>query len=117
MSISYYTGKQELTMAQYEALQEIDPNKDYNVIDYPTNSISNEQMTFALTCVRLFNNGTTFTCIDNGSYLQGHTYMLKLENGVKSWVDISNHSFQNEIKIGNTTLNEIQLQRLLELLS
>lgn len=88
-SKTLFTGRRELTMTEYERLTEIDPNKDYNIIDYPTNAITNAQMTFALTCTRLFPENSTFTCIDDGTYGLGKTYKIKIVDGVKSWEEIS----------------------------
>lgn len=87
-SKTLYTGKRELTMAEYEELETIDINKDYNITDYPNVGITNEQMTFALTCARLFPENSTFTCIDDGTYGLGKTYKIKVIDGVKSWEEV-----------------------------
>ena len=76
MSISLFTGRKELTMAEYEAIVEIDPNKEYNVLDYPQLSITNEQMAYALTCNRLFPEGSSFICSDDGTYKKGVAYKI-----------------------------------------
>lgn len=89
ITTSIYKGKEELTMAQYEALTSIDSNTDYNIIDYPNGYITSSQMTFALTCSRLFQEGETFVCIDDGTYKKGNTYKISIENNVKSWEDIT----------------------------
>lgn len=85
-----YGGKDELTMAQYEALETVAENTDFDLTDYPHDGITNIQMTFALTCQRLFPAGTTMTCIDDGTYSKGHIYQIQVDNaGVKSWSDIT----------------------------
>lgn len=75
----------ELTMAQYEALESITNDADYNITDYPNTSITNEQMAYALTCKRLFKAGEIFMCSDEGTYTKGTTYMIVENNEVKSW--------------------------------
>lgn len=89
ITTSIYKGKEELTMAQYEALTSIDENTDYNITDYPNVGITNFQMIFALTCQRLFQAGESFVCSDDGTYKIGHTYMITESNGTKSWLDIT----------------------------
>lgn len=89
ITTSLYKGKEELTMAQYEELEELDENIDYDIIDYPNVAITNLQMAFALTCARLFNVGDIFICMNNGTYQKGHIYELTLENGTKTWEDIT----------------------------
>lgn len=100
-----YGGKDELTMAQYEALETVAENTDFDLTDYPHDGITNIQMTFALTCQRLFPAGTTMTCIDDGSYLKGHIYQIQVDAGVKSWKDISLESGTivnvNNVKVNN----------------
>lgn len=95
----YYGGKEELTMAQYEALTTLEDNVDYNITDYPDKGITNAQMTFALTCKRLFNDGEIFTCNDDGDYVEGHSYRLTVLNDAKNWIDITPIT---EIKIDDT---------------
>lgn len=85
----FYGGCDELTMAQYEALTSIDNSVDYNITDYPDNAITNTQMTYALTCTRLFNAGEVFTCTDSGTYTKGHTYQITVSGSTKSWTDIT----------------------------
>ncbi len=82
-----YNGKEELTMAQFESLLTLEDNTDYDIIDYPDTSITNDQMKFALTCQKLFPTGTTFICSDDGDYKQNHTYIMK--GTPKQWVDIT----------------------------
>lgn len=85
-----YKGKKELTMAEYEALTTIDPNIDYDILDYPISGITNAQMQFALTCKRLFNAGTVVTCIDDGVYENNSSYKIIVnEDNSKSWGKIS----------------------------
>lgn len=85
----FYKGKKELTMAQFEALTSLDDAVDYNITDFPNGGITNEQMTAALGYSRLFVDGDVFVCSDSGTYTKGHTYQVKVTNGVKSWEDIT----------------------------
>lgn len=85
----FYKGKKELTMAQFEALTSLDDAVDYNITDFPNGGITNAQMTTALGYSRLFDDGEVFICLDNGTYSKGHTYQVKVTNGVKSWEDIT----------------------------
>lgn len=84
-----YKGKRELTMSEYEALATEDSSVDYDITNYPTDGITNSVMTYALTCEKLFPEGTVFTCSDSGTYTKGNTYRIKVTNGVKSWEDIT----------------------------
>lgn len=88
----FYKGKKELTMAQFEALTSLDDAVDYNITDFPNGGITNAQMTAALGYLRLFVDGDVFVCLDNGTYTKGHTYQVKVTNGVKSWEDITPES-------------------------
>lgn len=88
----FYKGKKELTMAQFEALISLDDAVDYNITDFPNGGITNAQMTAALGYSRLFEDGDVFVCLDNGTYTKGHTYQVKVTNGVKSWEDITPES-------------------------
>lgn len=85
----FYKGKKELTMAQFEALTSLDDAVDYNITDFPNAGITNAQMTVALSYSRLFEDGDVFVCLDDGTYTKGHTYQVKVTNGVKSWEDIT----------------------------
>lgn len=85
----FYKGKKELTMAQFEALTSLDDAVDYNITDFPNGGITNAQMTAALGYSKLFNDGDVFVCLDGGTYAKGHTYQVKVTNGVKSWEDIT----------------------------
>ena len=85
----FYKGKKELTMAQFEALTSLDDAVDYNITDFPNGGITNAQMTAALGYSRLFVDGDVFVCSDSGTYTKGHTYQVKVTNGVKSWEDIT----------------------------
>lgn len=85
-----YKGKKELSMAEYEALAAIDPNIDYDILDYPTGGITNTQMQFALSCKRLFPVGTVLTCIDDGTYKNNYTYKIIVnELGIKAWEEVT----------------------------
>lgn len=84
-----YKGKKELTMAEYEALTSEDSAVDYDITDYPQESITNSEMTYALTCKKLFPEGTVKICSDNGTYTQGKLYQIVVSGGVKSWKDIT----------------------------
>lgn len=109
-----YGGRDELSMSQYEALATIDDSVDYNITDYPDNSITNSQMDYALTCVRLFNAGETFICSDSGTYKIGHTYKIVVsDTGTKSWEDITPSGGGSSVEIDNisitkTTDNKLQ---------
>ena len=110
MSISLFTGRKELTMAEYEAIVEIDPNKEYNVLDYPQLSITNEQMTYALTCNRLFPEGSSFICSDDGNYKKGVAYKIIINSdGSKGWEALSASA---EVEIDNTTITKNQENKL-----
>lgn len=101
-----YKGKKELTMAQFEALASLDDAVDYDITDFPNGGITNAQMTAALGYSRLFGDGDVFVCLDNGTYTKGHTYQVKVTDGVKSWEDIT-ISEKGNIKTAvydNTTL-------------
>lgn len=87
-----YKGKKELTMAEYEALTSEDSAIDYDITDYPQESITNSEMTYALTCKKLFPEGTVKICSDNGAYTQGKLYQIVVSGGVKSWKDITSSS-------------------------
>lgn len=84
-----YKGKKELTMAQFEALANLDDAVDYDITDFPNGGITNAQMTAALGYSRLFEDGEIYVCSDNGTYTKGHTYQVKVTSGVKSWEDIT----------------------------
>ena len=84
-----YKGKKELTMAQFEALTNLDDAVDYDITDFPNGGITNAQMTAALGYSRLFEDGEIYVCSDNGTYTKGNWYQIKVEGGVKSWEDIT----------------------------
>lgn len=84
-----YKGRKELTMSEYEALTSEDSSIDYDITNYPQNGITNAIMTYALTCEKLFPEGTVFICSDSGTYTKGNTYRIKVTNGVKSWENIT----------------------------
>ena len=85
----FYKGKKELTMAQFEALTNLDDAVDYDIVDFPNGGITNAQMTAALGYSRLFGDGEIYVCSDNGTYTKGNWYQIKVEGGVKSWEDIT----------------------------
>ena len=97
----------QLNMAQFEALSEIYDYDDYDIIDYPQDGATNEQMTFALTCNRLFPAGTTILCKDDGAYIKGHTYIIEETDGVKSWVDITQTITTTQTISSTSTSEEI----------
>lgn len=100
MSISLFTGRKELTMAQYEAIVEIDPNKDYNILDYPELSITNQEMAYALTCNRLFPAGSSFICSDDGTYKKGVAYKIIINSdGSKGWEALSASAEKDNILV------------------
>lgn len=102
-----YGGRDELSMSQYEALATIDDSADYNIIDYPDNSITNSQMGYALTCVRLFNAGETFVCSDSGTYKIGHIYKIVVsDTGTKSWEDITPSGGGSSVEIDNNSITK-----------
>ncbi len=89
-----YNGKEELLMADYEGISDSDlsskyANTDFDITDAPSTYITNTQMTYALTCKRLFPAGDTYICNDEGTYKKGHTYIIKVEGETKSWEDIT----------------------------
>lgn len=105
-----YKGKIQRTMAQYEALAELEQYADYDIIDHPDTYITNAQMTYALSCVRLFPAGDTYICSDTGTYTQGHIYKIKVDGSTKSWEDITAvPDIKGNVKTvtyDNTTLSE-----------
>lgn len=89
-----YNGKEELLMADYEGISDSDltskyTNTDFDITDAPSTYITNTQMTYALTCKRLFPAGDTYICNDEGTYKKGHTYQIKVSGETKSWEDIT----------------------------
>ena len=103
-----YNGKEELTMAQFEALETLDTETDYDIIDYPTTSITNTQMVFALTCKRLFPINTIFICSDDGNYIKDHTY--KIEGSPKKWTDITQDISNKLNKLNNSEINRVYVR-------
>lgn len=89
-----YLGKRELTIKEFEALDTLNPNIDYNLTDFPQFYITNEQMAYALTCKRLFNIGSTFICSDEGNYSKGHIYQII--GNPKEWKDITDYFTKSE---------------------
>lgn len=101
-----YLGKRELTIKEFEALDTLNPNIDYNLTDFPQFYITNEQMTFALTCKRLFNIGSTFICADEGNYSKGHIYQII--GNPKTWEDITVGANVDEITIDKNINGNLQ---------
>ena len=106
-----YKGRKELTMSEYETITSEDPSIDYDIINYPQNGITNAVMTYALTCKKLFPEGTIFICSDSGTYTKGNTYRIKVVDGAKSWEDITPSSaniqplYKHELVISYTFTN------------
>lgn len=89
-----YNGKEELLMADYEGISDSDlssiyANTDFDITDAPSTYITNTQMTYALTCKRLFPEGDTYICNDEGTYKKGHIYQIKVDGETKSWEDVT----------------------------
>lgn len=89
-----YNGKEELLMADYEGISDSNlsskyANTDFDITDAPSTYITNAQMTYALTCKRLFPAGDTYICNDEGTYKKGHTYTIKVTGETKSWEDVT----------------------------
>jgi hypothetical protein len=82
-------GQRDTNINDFEAMPEVNTNMSYNITDYPNTGITNAQMEFALTAKRLFTEGETFICLDDGVYTKGHIYKLNIVNDSKSWEDIT----------------------------
>lgn len=111
-----YNGKEELLMADYEGISDSDltsiyANTDFDVTDAPSTYITNTQMTYALTCKRLFPVGDTYICNDEGTYKKGHIYTIKVDGETKSWEDVTPSDVkaneQNTFTAQNTFTEEI----------
>lgn len=111
-----YNGKEELLMADYEGISDSDltskyANTDFDITDAPSTYITNEQMTYAVTCKRLFPAGDTYICNDEGTYKKGHIYAIKVDGETKSWEDITPSDVkaneQNTFTAQNTFTEEI----------
>lgn len=78
-----------ITKANYLALitaGTIVSNAQYYITDLDTVSISNANMTLALTTESVFyTSGQVFVCSDSGTYLQGHLYQYN----TTEWTDIT----------------------------
>lgn len=85
----FWEGQRDTRMTDFEAMSEVNTNMSYNITDYPNTGITNAQMKFALTAKRLFTEGETFICLDDGVYTKGHIYKLNIVNDSKSWEDIT----------------------------
>lgn len=115
-----FKGQEEYSMEEFEKLSTLDDAVNYNILDYPVNSITNTQMTFALTCKRLFPQDCSFVCSDDGAYTKGHIYKINVSGEVKTWEDITTntltdvrlegHSYINEYTLGNGDLYEARFQ-------
>ena len=78
------------TKEKYLAQNTIDSNALYALANMPEYSISNADMSLAVTTQQdLYEVGEIFICSDDGNYLKGHIYQVKVTNGVKSWEDIT----------------------------
>ena len=78
------------TKEKYLAQSTIDSNALYALTNMPEYSISNADMSLAVTTQQdLYEVGEIFICRDSGNYLKGHIYQVKVTNGVKSWEDIT----------------------------
>lgn len=105
-----YGGRIELSMEDYEKLSTEEENVDYELVDYPINGITNEQMEFALTCSKLFPTGTTFVCSDSGTYTKGHTYQIKITDGQKSWEDLTDIGSNKLDKLPESAVNRVYIR-------
>lgn len=85
----FWEGQRDTSMADFEALSNVNSAMSYNLTNYPNTGITNAQMAFALTAKRLFTEGETFICLDDGTYQKGHIYKLNIVNDSKSWEDIT----------------------------
>lgn len=78
------------TKEKYLAQNTIDNNALYALTNMPEYSISNADMSLAVTTQQdLYEAGEIFICSDSGNYLKGHIYQVKVTGGVKSWEDIT----------------------------
>lgn len=78
------------TKEKYLAQSTIDNDALYALTNMPEYSISNADMSLAITTQQdLYEVGEIFICSDDGNYLKGHIYQVKVTNGVKSWEDIT----------------------------
>lgn len=84
---------EQCTMATYEAIADNDlvQYRDYTISDYPSDGANAEQMAYALTCKRLFPEGTIimFSGETDDIYTKGHCYQIKTVDENKTWVDIT----------------------------
>lgn len=84
---------EQLTMKKYESISDSDlvQYKEYIISNYPNDGANNEQMEYALTCKRLFSEGTVITYIgdSNEKYTKGHIYQIKIVDSAKTWEDIT----------------------------
>ena len=100
------------TMKQYEAIPDSDfvENREYQLTDYPDNGANAEQMAYALTCNRLFPEGSSFICSDDGTYKKGVAYKIIINSdGTKGWEPLS---ASTEVEIDNTTITKNQENKL-----
>lgn len=84
---------EQCTMATYEAIADSDlvQYRDYTISDYPSDGANTTQMAYALTCKRLFPEGTIimFSGDTDDTYTKGHCYQIKTVDENKAWVDIT----------------------------
>ena len=93
---TFYKGKIELTMSEFEKLASIDEDTDYNIMDYPDNGMTNAQLVETLNYTRLFKVGHITICLDDGAFLRGHIIQLQYIDGVRVWTDITATVFKTE---------------------
>lgn len=86
---SLYKGKRELTMEQFQNLDVIDENTDYDIMDYPDNGMTNAQLVKTLDYNRLFKVGHITICLDDGVFRKGHILQLQVVDNVRIWKDIT----------------------------
>ena len=122
----FWEGQRDTSMTDFEALSNVNSAMSYNITDYPNTGITNAQMKFALTAKRLFTEGETFICIDDGVYTKGHIYKLNIVNDSKSWEDITksltiypvtdvlNHDGIKSGKFTEEQINNIKLADILQ---
>lgn len=95
---------EQCTMATYEAIADSDlvQYRDYTISDYPNDGANATQMAYALTCKRLFPEGTIimFSGETDDAYTKGHCYQIQVDtSGIKSWKDITPVSEQRYLDL------------------
>lgn len=109
---------EQCTMATYEAIADSDlvQYRDYTISDYPNDGANATQMAYALTCKRLFPEGTIimFSGETDDAYTKGHCYQIKTVDESKTWVDITPKSEQTIPLLVGTQEKPINLATDLE---